>query len=422
MDPRPTPPDFAPEKAGIFLYGWDFDEHGHKRLYVLSPWTEGRFGSGTKFYGLSKGAIDPGETPLQTAVRETDEEGGINVRDLMGPEAYARFLAGEEIRDLESEAYPGVGIVRTSSQPVAEHSYISGHGAPRDAVYYGVEVSNILKLRPYLKHVEPGEISGEATVKLRASQIVKDRQLPNHTQMRQILRSGMVPAVRNRRWAQNYEQQLLPQPLLPALEKKWLEAHSLPQETITSTQQWLQFLEELPGPEYKKLSRDFDVVKRYLEKCGVIGDANGLPKLDTKDNPMNIYREDGDILPLERMISRSLHAADEASLYANSVWGDSQGKKRFHLSPQERFNESQIAPLVQFFANIAPMELAAAGMQSPGPSRKKYESAQLHPRAQRMMPTIEQAVSDSAWAEKVLARTQQLQAEDGCLANTKSRV
>lgn len=419
----PSAQPTQPKKAGIFLYGWDIDTDGQRRLFILSPWTEGRFGHGLKYYGLSKGAIDAGETPLQAAVRETDEEGGISVADMMGRDTYTRFLGGEVIRDLPSDGYPGVGIVHASPQPVVEQDYFSGQGNPHRAVYYAVEVSNILKLSPYLKHIEPGERPEETHVRTRASQIVKDRHLPNNKELRDILRTGVVPARTDRRWAEPHAQILLEKPALPALEKTWLAKHRPDLEKISSTRDWLEFLNDLPGKDEKRLSHDFDVVKRYMEKRGMVGDSNALPKLDTKDNPMNIYREDGALITLESMLRNSWKGADSSTVYGAAVWGDSQGKHRKHLSPDERLASSQISPLIRYFATIAPMELAAACIEeSHGKNRRPQPVELTKTRAAGMLKLVDAGMQHPSWKERVLEAARARLADDPALAKTRERL
>ncbi|MBA4275038.1 MAG: hypothetical protein C0436_05225, partial [Alphaproteobacteria bacterium] len=147
---RPTP-----EKAGILLYGWAHEGLGKPRMHILSSYSEGRFGSDYKCYTMPKGAIDPGETALQGAIREMAEETGIHVRALLGDDAYRALLQGKPVENVESKVYSGVKIISASPDAAIAHQYISGHGAKRDTHYFAIEVEGIEKLRPHLKRMHP---------------------------------------------------------------------------------------------------------------------------------------------------------------------------------------------------------------------------------------------------------------------------
>jgi len=55
-------------------------------------------------WSLPKGHVDPGETPLQAAIREIDEESGITQLDLKGElGSYGRYKIGEKTGEDKSE-------------------------------------------------------------------------------------------------------------------------------------------------------------------------------------------------------------------------------------------------------------------------------------------------------------------------------
>ncbi|MFO0456647.1 MAG: NUDIX hydrolase, partial [Alphaproteobacteria bacterium] len=121
--------------AGIVIYGTN---RKGKRAFVM-PYTEGRFGFGDKYYVLPAGKIDPGETQLQAAIRETEEETGISLEKLLGTEALEKLKKDEKLQPpFESPGYPGVRVVRLGLNPVVQ-TYISRGHAARTVALYGIE-------------------------------------------------------------------------------------------------------------------------------------------------------------------------------------------------------------------------------------------------------------------------------------------
>ena len=68
-----------PSAAGIIV----FQDHGPKKLYFLGLIALPEFQTKNQgIYDIPKGRIDPGETPLQCAIREAQEEANIDITHL----------------------------------------------------------------------------------------------------------------------------------------------------------------------------------------------------------------------------------------------------------------------------------------------------------------------------------------------------
>lgn len=334
----------SPTKAGIILYGMAADRQGTSRLHVLAPYSEGRFCARLKCYAPAKGSIDKGETPIQAAVRETLEETGVDIQELLGEEAYSRFLNGEVVTNIENTGYPGVKVIRANPTPI-DHTYISGHEKQHRTHYFAIEVEGIEKLRPALKSLEKEQNSdakahdGEA-VPVTAFEHVQKKELPNLREMLRILRAGNI----SKSWtaAQQRHETIIRSPAFPELATKYhFPAHHL---TPSSWEQFCRRVEKDPD-DYATLKRDVKAIKDHLEEVGLINDHKAL-KMDTSDRPLLFYQEGADILPVEEMLRRSAAVARVNPVYAKAMWGDGKG-----LSESQRMERAQIAPLVKFFAH-----------------------------------------------------------------------
>ena len=100
-----------PSAAGIIV----FQDHGPKQLYFLGlialpEFQTKNFG----IYDIPKGKIDPGETPLQCAIREAREEAAIDITHLdSGPYTYDRLTVwlAESYQNPIVCANPTTGII-----------------------------------------------------------------------------------------------------------------------------------------------------------------------------------------------------------------------------------------------------------------------------------------------------------------------
>ena len=384
------------EKAGLFLYGWAPDAHGKPRLHMLASYTEGRFGRDHKCYSPPKGAVDPGESALQAAIRETMEETGISLRALMGENAYRTFLAGNTVLDAHSNRYEGVSIVKADPQPVAAHEYISGHGARRMCRYFAVEVKGIEHLRSHVKHMHKMDSDALNTAFMPARRLVEEQGMPSFDELLQIMRTGEVTSKRDTAWAGPLPVKIMSHPVLPELEKEW-------PAPITHIKQWKAFCNGIKGSDFRRLENDVKTLKSYLEAKGMIAD-NGLHlKLDSRDTPLNFYQEGAEILPVGVMVERSAAMARHNGEYARAMWGEYQGKRRPDRDDATRLASAQIAPLLEFFGTLAPMEIAAASIGRPSSAQKNgKEKPKLCARGLRATEMFaDPVVSGSTWQEKV---------------------
>lgn len=382
------------KKAGFLIHGLAADAEGRQRRHVVMPYTEGRFGANTKYYAMLKGSIDPGETPLQTAIREAGEESGIDIPTLLGA-SYEDFLEGKLIENAPS-GYPGVTIKHASREALVDHTYVSGHGAHNRTLYFGVEVEGIEHLRPFLKRMSPDEEEALTHVKTTSVELSQRRHLPNIHEMLNILRTGIVPAG-DKQWNGPEPQQILPAPKFAALEREWTKGR--PHRQIRTVKDWKNFCRSIPGAGYRPLEQDFEVIKKYFESRGVIGDYGNKMKLDTKDIPLQFYQEAAELHPIEEVISRIASAAKKNPFYAKVAWGEYEGPRREPVDDEGKMKRAQIAPLMEAFAKIAPMEITAAAMRGLG----HFES-----RIMRAVDAyVNPAVKSAEWTSRVLSGERQ---------------
>lgn len=93
-----------PSAAGIIVY----QDHGIDKLYFLGLIALPEFQTKNQgIYDIPKGRIDPGETPLQCAIREAQEEATIDITHLdSGPYTHDRLT----VWLAESYQEPHIGI------------------------------------------------------------------------------------------------------------------------------------------------------------------------------------------------------------------------------------------------------------------------------------------------------------------------
>lgn len=93
-----------PSAAGIIVY----QSHSPGKLYFLGLIALPEFQTKNQgIYDIPKGRIDPGETPLQCAIREAQEEATIDITHLdSGPYTYDRLT----VWLAESYQNPSIGV------------------------------------------------------------------------------------------------------------------------------------------------------------------------------------------------------------------------------------------------------------------------------------------------------------------------
>ena len=102
-----------PTAAGIVV----FQNHGPKKIFFLGLIALPEFQKKNNgLYDIPKGGIDPGETPLQCAIREAKEEADIDITHLdSGPYTHDRLT----VWLAESYQTPNIGI--NPSTGIIEH-------------------------------------------------------------------------------------------------------------------------------------------------------------------------------------------------------------------------------------------------------------------------------------------------------------
>ena len=352
-------------------------------LKVLATYTQGRFDDHGLYLVPPKGSIDPlkddagkirtdaqgnilYETTLQGAIRECREETGVDIEKLLG-EHYADFLAGKTIEHVTSTGYPGVEIVRASPQPVDSHTYISGHGAQQHVQYFALEVRGIEKLRGALKCVVPGEHALKPEDRKTSAELAKEKGLPTFEEMLNILRTGVVPGRKNAVWADAKPKRIIEKTalVLGKFEKQWLHDHRSKHKQL-NRDEWLEFIADPKlGGNYKILEAQMEALKKHFESKKIIGDCDGCMKMDTKDRPLNFYKEGGYIGRASDIIMSMETMAEKNPLYARATWGEYSGPKRPDVSEVEQMQRAQIAPFIRYLAGISPMEVASACIRRP---------------------------------------------------------
>ncbi len=191
--------DLPVKKAGFFIYGYA-TVNGKRQLYVVAPYSEGRFGDGIKHFSLPKGSVDKlqeedpktgkkhhvmrlnpqtgkmeaaYEAPLRAAIRETKEEAGIDIAKLIGPGLMRRLeLLGkpnptaadrEEMQNdknyrvidsgpgFNSIPYLGVRIKHITAAPIADQICIGRNGKALRTQMFGIELAEGDILNPQLR-------------------------------------------------------------------------------------------------------------------------------------------------------------------------------------------------------------------------------------------------------------------------------
>ncbi len=370
-------------------------------MHILSSYNEGRFGQGYKCYGMPKGKVDEGEAPLDAAVRETYEESNIDIKALLGSEAYERFKKGEIIKDLESPGYPGVKIVKAEPLPVVKHQYISGYGIFRPTQYFAIELEGIEKLRPYLKRMMQNDSQESAYTQRNTAGLRANMKLPAFRELLNAMRTGEIDLPQTGT-GQESRVKIIEHPALPAVEAQWCQDNNmpLPQNIV----EWKELCATVAGPDFKKLMKDADAIADTLAARGLIGHAGDQLKLDTKDTPLNYYQEGAEILPLSTMLRRSLEVAARNEEYGRAMWGQYAGRRRPNPDEATMLKTAQMAPVLEYFAKKVPMEIAATAIEEPNDVQKLRNHRLYAPGMRLVDHIVEPTVASGEWRDRVLAK------------------
>ncbi len=341
-------------KAGLFLYGKGKDQ----QLHCVIPFTEGRFAERAKYYVLPKGSMDPGESnPLMMALREFEEETGIEIEKLLGAKAKAELLEGKAISHMNCPGYPGVTIKHIEAQPIADHTYRSAYGKQHRCHYFAVEIKGIENLKPHLKTVIGSHNTPAKRVQRTAVKMAKNRGYPSLEQMLEILRTGVVPATPGQSWTAAEQERTIWNPKLPALEKHWLCERGISGREKLNTNEWVEFTHSLEGALYKPLIEDLEAVQKYFARRGLVSDTGRRLKLDIRDRPLHFYQEAAEILPLKEVVARIYKLAETNDYFARAMFGEHQDAKHPAPPGDEKYKSGQFFPFLDYFHGISPNDV-----------------------------------------------------------------
>lgn len=354
MDDRHSSPEVSTSasdalpvtKAGVIFFerGHTSPQEGLKYPYLkMVIGKSDRYGTGS-YVCLPKGAVDDHETPLAGGAREAGEETGIWLSRLLGEENYARLLAGEEIRNVDSPGYEGVKIVKASPEPVSDHAYASRFGRKFRMQLFAVELEGMDALQPHLKP-EPDKAEKSKALE----------KLPAFKDSLSMMRSGVVKAG-EKPWQGHEDTVLFEEPVLPRLEKIYGK--------VTGPNQWQLLCENIPGPEHRRLKKQMGMLQDHLVKKGLINDTSSLAKFDTSDRPLTAYFEWAEIGRASEILRDASRQATHSAVYHGSMWGGAP-LSREPASGIKAAEQSQISGLVRFLEREAPMEIVDAGIVSP---------------------------------------------------------
>lgn len=317
------------QKGGIVLYGKGADG----KLYVVAPYTVGRFSESGKIYSLGKGTVDSGETVWQGAKREFREETGIDIDRLLKSQDDGAY-AGVKVKTKVEEHF---GTKRTELKDTQEPDWKvvskvrSGRDSKKEQTLYVIEVDEgIEKLEAYCKG--KGE---ERDPRLIAQTITKSGLLGFTdllAEMRGVSRlskQNVNKTLRKKMAANVVQEAEVRGEGLSALEDWYFQARAqnfgepLPakeQRHFHTEAEFDQFFRRAPQTIRNKVKDWASVVKNRLEKQKshgeYVGDDKPL-KLDAKGRPLRYYREGAEILPFAQYLQR-MHSDIAASQHADS--------------------------------------------------------------------------------------------------------
>ncbi len=224
--------------------------------------------------------------------------------------------------------------------------------------------------------------------------------LPKFDELLHVLRTGVVPAAESSHWKGKTEQKIIEHPVFPEIEHKWIESGGRP---ICDMREWKEFCSDIEGKDFGRLDADVNRIKEYLTKRGIVSDSKPVLKMDSHDTPLNFYQEGAEILPLDVFLQRSLHTANLYPEFARARWGEYTGKKRPEASDSERMASALVAPVYQYFKDIAPMQIVVASIGDPDQKQKRgAEPPLLNTRGARGVSVfVDPALNSDRWREKI---------------------
>lgn len=351
MSPSQEPKNM--DSAGIVIYGTN---RVGKRAFVM-PYTEGRFGEGDKYYVLPAGKIDPGETQLQAAIRETEEETGILLEELLGADGVRALQTGKTLTlPLESPGYPGVRVVRLGLDPVVQ-TYISRGHVARTVALYGIEVEGIENLAGHLKNPE-NAATPDFKVKQPIKPIVSDNnKYPQLSDFLSWMRTGIVP---NADWSRGkkipesitYEDMITYGDVqkFQRIERDFMRKKN--KEKITNLQEWKEFCEKMPKADFSVMRKIFAKIKNNISAMGITKGDHEIIKLDDKDTPLQFFQEGADVITAEDYLNQCKKMMEKDTGYASGFGGaraaDTEVPQNLRTSPKLTITGSQLTAVVPF--------------------------------------------------------------------------
>lgn len=348
------------EKGGFVIYGRnkssEFFTAG--QLCMVAGYTQNRFGhDNNKYYSLVKGSVDEGETPLKGARRETHEEAGVDVKKLVGANAYAmlkKIQKGDvEATEITAETLgqPIIGefgnaevkVKRIYAKP-SEFSYRSASGKLRNTNMFFIELEDgaidaLQNPKNPTQLKRPPQARGEsynhtaAVLNYTAQDYTREHHFPTLDEMLSVLRTGDTQSLERLKLvtgdctqeAFTKALQQLQNPAkasdLPSLEALWRLQTG---KTIRDEESWVAFCRDIEAEcpkEYKKLEAAFEAMKVCFSEIGLVGDHEFI-KFDEKDKPLNFFFEGAEVLPINHVLTRSATMATQNPHYRDAMWRD----------------------------------------------------------------------------------------------------
>ena len=361
--------------AGIIIY----DDHsdGDCRRSMIMPYNEGRFSDPgrersepARRYVLPKGAVDAGETNFQAALRETQEETGVDPVRLLCktskevaayetdplalPAAVTALMQGQEIEPFDSAGYPGVRVKHADVNPQI-HDFTNRVGKELSVAMFGIEVENIEALKPHLKNPD----------KRTKLQEKIERETPKFATMLSWMQRGHIPAaeageakyIQLKHTAQWFSDQV---------------ARYAPDAHLLDRDVWRKFCEDVQqDPKaIKTLWASCEEIKHHLlDKKKILGD-NDVLKLDMRDCPLHFFVEGASIINDKDLIRKIFFRMDADPDYAAAFGG--QCAANATKPPEYRITHSAAAAIGNF---VAPEVIAKAFQEAEVVSQKRHQQA-----------------------------------------------
>jgi len=335
-------------KAGCFIVGDVATPAGTER-YVMAPYSEGRFGHERRHFSLPKGSIDPGETPFLAAIRESKEETGINLEELIGARNLDMLQHPEKFTTklqfpFPSPKFHGVLIKRITLQPVADQMCLGNNGSDvLRTQMFAVELAegDILKLKQGAKnHLE---VDGNHKVLSPVRKVLSRAAIfPKREQLIEWMREGRMPEYpwnkdaiaelavpkeqreyykdfteedmvlgdeNHAAWFSSLEEKTMRRLLDNGTIQRGADIPDAQRNTphALGRKEWKSFFQALPAADQKKITDMAKKIKRVVGKLvdGMGSDADVF-KIDTADIPLNVYQEGATIMPLREYLHHGL--------------------------------------------------------------------------------------------------------------------